>query len=285
MIVLIGYLLYALIFSIIIFAFRNPNEKKEVEVFPDNLQNKYRKTGDRVQLIESAKDGAMIRVKLIEDAKTSVDISYFTFRNGEVSRAILGSVLNAADRGVKVRILLDSLSALPSLANEFGDILYGLELHENISLKFYDPVNPLFPFNWSRRLHDKLIVIDENLALMGGRNVADNYFLGDVKWRTFSDDRDVLIFKDESSGDYYSAIEDMKNYYDETWNYRYSRPFIRKLGPRKKAKVDLAIKDLKLENIKIKYDYEKEINWFDHTIAVEDIDFVHNPVGKINQDP
>lgn len=65
---------------------------------------------DRVQLIESPRNGILVRVNLIENAKKSIDISYYTFRNGKVAKMMLGSILDAANRGVKVRILLDSLS-------------------------------------------------------------------------------------------------------------------------------------------------------------------------------
>lgn len=282
---LIGYLIYAFVVSVLIFAFKNPNVEEKFERFPEKgqLNNK-----DRVQLIESPEHGAMVRINLIENAENTIDITYFTFRDGQVARMILGSVLDAADRGVEVRILLDSLSLLPSLRGEYKDILYGLDSHENINFKFYDPINPLFPFTWNKRLHDKIIIIDDKLALMGGRNVADNYYFKDIKGKTFSNDRDVVIFKDETLGDYHSVIEDITNYYDDTWNYKYSKAFRKKLNSREKSKSTLACEGLKLEYSHIKDKYKEElnkVNWSDHTIAVDNIDFVHNPVGKINQDP
>lgn len=287
-VILIAYLIYAFISTVIIYAFKNPNARERLEPFSAKLGSEERKNKDRVQLIESAEDGVRVRKELIEGAKESIDISYFTFRDGEIGQMMLGGVLEAADRGVEVRVLLDSLSFLASLTGEFKDLIYGLDSHENIDFKFYDPVNPLFPFNWNKRLHDKMILIDDNLALIGGRNIADNYYMDDVKWKTFSKDRDVLIFKDQSEGDYYSVIEDMKNYYNDTWNYEYSRSFIKKLNSREKTKSDLACENLKDKYIEIKYSFKEKpykINWYEITMPVENIEFVHNPVGKINQDP
>lgn len=287
-VVLIAYLIYAFVSTVIIYAFKNPNARKRLEPFSAGLKNEKIEKSDRVELIESAEDGLRVRKELLESAKESIDISYFTFRDGEVGQMMLGGVLEAADKGVEVRVLLDSLSFLASLTGEFKDLIYGLDSHENIDFKFYDPVNPLFPFNWNKRLHDKMILIDDNLALIGGRNIADNYYMDDVKWKTFSKDRDVLIFKDQSEGDYYSVIEDMKNYYNDTWNYEYSRSFIKKLNSREKTKSELACENLKVKYREIKDSFKEDAyknNWYESTMPVDNIEFVHNPVGKINQDP
>lgn len=287
-IALSAYLLYAFIFSIIIFAFRNPSSEDRMETFTGKADDKKYRDRDRAQLVESEEDGALVRLNMIENASKSIDISYFTFRNGKFSKLMLGALVDAAERGVEVRILLDSLSSLPSLAGEFRDVLYGLDLNENIELKFYDPINPLFPFTWNKRLHDKLILVDESLALIGGRNVADNYYLKNTKWRSFSKDRDVIIFKDESLGDYDSVIKDIKSYYDRSLEYKYSKRFKRKLSSKAKVKSKLACENLKEDYIATKgllKEELKEVNWHDYTMDTSKIVFAHNPVGKINQDP
>lgn len=288
MIFLIAYLIYAFIVSIIVYAFKNPNENKELEPSSGDSKKEARKKKDRAQLIESETDGALIRINLIENAEKNIDISYLTFRDNKISRMMLGSILDAANRGVKVRILFDSLSLLPAFHGEYKNILYGLDSHENIDLKFYNPINPLFPFTWNKRLHDKIIIVDGSLALMGGRNIADNYFKRNTKWLKFSKDRDVIIYKNDSLADYPSVIEDIRKYYNDTWNYKYSKPLIRKLNPRRKKKTDLACENLRKEHIKTKKDLKEKLNkpnWHNLTIAAENIEFVHNPVGKFNHDP
>lgn len=289
---LVIYFIYALIFSLVISAFNKPSLEKDPENYKDKLKNKKTNNKDRVQLIESEKDAVKIRKTLIENANHSIDISYFTFRNGKVSRLMLGSILEAAERGVEVRILLDSLSILPSFLprfnSEFKYILYGMDKHENISFKFYDPIHPLFPFNWNKRLHDKMIIIDENLALIGGRNVADNYYIKNLKNKSFSKDRDVLIFKEDSLDYSYSVIRDMKNYYNKTWDYKYSKSFRKNLNSREKIKSKSASEKLKNEYEKSKELFENKpnnIKWQNYTVASDNIEFVHNPVGKIHQDP
>lgn len=288
MIALLAYLIYVFVFSIIILAFKKPNEKEKSEKFSSNLQNKGKKDRDRVQLMESAKDGAIVRINLIENAEKSIDISYYTLRNGKFTRIMLGSILDAADRGVKVRILLDSLSILPSLMIKFKYTLYALGSHQNIKLKFYGPINPLLPFDWNKRLHNKVFIVDDNLALIGGRNIADNYYLKDIRGKKFSKDRDVIIFKDESLVDYDSVINDIKKYFEKTWNYKYSKPFKNKLSSRQIIKSNLANEKTKLEYMKMKNNYKEKpnkINWYENTIATERVKFVHNPIGTIYQDP
>lgn len=289
---LIIYFIYAFVFSLVISAFNKNSFVKK----PDNnkvrfsANNNFNK--DRVQLIESEKEAVKIRKTLIDNAKQTISISYFTFRNGKVSRLMLGSILEAAEKGVEVRILLDSLSILPSFLprfnTEFKYILYAMERHKNINFKFYDPVNPLFPFNWNKRLHDKMIIVDNKFALIGGRNIADNYYIKDLKNKSFSKDRDVLVFKEDSLDYSYSVIEDMQNYFNKSWNYKYSKSFRKKLNKREENKSNIALK--KLEN---EYENSKKlcehtsnnICWQSYTIACDNIEFVHNPVGKIHQEP
>lgn len=289
---LIIYFIYAFVFSLVISAFNKNSFVKK----PDNNKVKFSANNnfnkDRVQLIESEKEAVKIRKTLIDNAKQTISISYFTFRNGKVSRLMLGSILEAAEKGVEVRILLDSLSILPSFLprfnTEFKYILYAMEKHKNINFKFYDPINPLYPFNWNKRLHDKMIIVDNKLALIGGRNIADNYYIKDLKNKSFSKDRDVLVFKEDSLDYSYSVIEDMQNYFDKSWNYKYSKSFRKKLNKRKEKKSNIALKKLKNEYEKfteLSENASNNICWQSYTIACDNIEFVHNPVGKIHQEP
>ncbi|OLS02684.1 phospholipase D-like domain-containing protein [Tissierella creatinophila] len=288
LVILTVYLLYAFVFSLVIYAFENPTIGGKDQTPSDNQDNKTTRASHRVQLIASPQDALTARIKLIESANKTLDIAYFTFRNGETSLLMLGSIIDAADRGVEVRILLDGMSSLSSLTSEFLPILYAANAHEKISFKFYDPINPLFPFNWSKRLHDKMIISDDYLGIMGGRNIADNYFLKPTRWTTFSNDRDVLIYIDKTKGDYPSVITDMKNYYQETWDYKYSKPFRRKLSAKKLLESEGIREELKVNYLNSAYVSPKNagsIDWLSHTMLAQDITFVHNPVGVINQDP
>lgn len=288
-IALIVYALYAFIVTVIIYAFKNPLTKDKDKQFLNELTNDQCVNKDKVQLIESEKNGALVRLNIIENATKSIDVAYFTFRDGEISKLMLGGILDAANRGVKIRILLDSLSALPAFVyGDLKNIYYGLNLHDNIELKFYDPINPLLPFNWSKRLHDKMIVVDNNLALIGGRNIADNYYIRKQKGRTFSKDRDVIIYKNKDIKDNESVLTEIINYYNKTWNYKYSKKLKSKPSNRKQKISSLACDELTSKYKAAKKELGTElqkIDWNKNTLLTDNIKFVHNPVGKINQDP
>ena len=282
------YLAYAVLFSVVIFAFPRPYKREELQTNPLIPQNEQSETRDRVELVESGEEGAIVRIRLIENAKESIDISYYSLQDGTFTKILLGSIMDAADRGVEVRMILDGLTKLTSITGEFKNVIYGLEAHQNIELKFYEPINLLFPMSWNRRLHDKIIIVDENLALIGGRNIADKYYLEHIEQDNFSKDRDAIIYKDESRGDYDSVISDMKSYFEQTWNYKNSKPFKKALHYKKIVRGDVSNRNLKYDYLKLRETAKEkieQINWYDHTIAVDSIKFVYNPEGKMFRDP
>lgn len=284
----IGYLLYVFIFSVLIFAIQKPNVGKDIETPFYDLHNSEDINRDRAALVESGEDGAIARINLLENAQKSIDMSYYTFTEGDFTDIVLGSIIEAADKGIEVRILLDGISRIYALRGDFKDQLFGLQLHPNIKLKFYEPLNPLFPLTWNNRLHDKLIIVDENLALIGGRNIGDKYYLEDIEKEDFSKDRDALIYKDVSSGDYASVIEDMHNYFEKSWNYKNSKYLTKKLTSKQKDRGKISNEELRYKYLQLKKKHEeklKSLNWVDYTMSTEGIMFVHNPIGRLNKDP
>ena len=119
------YLIYVFIFAVLIFAVHKPKENIPVFSGDDNVSETTNK--DRVALIESGEDGALVRLNLIENAEESLDISYYTLIDGKSTKIILGSILDAADRGIQVRILLDGI--FHNLNGKLKDAIYGFELH------------------------------------------------------------------------------------------------------------------------------------------------------------
>lgn len=278
------YIIYVFIFAVLIFAVHKPKENIDI-VLNDNYEfgdiNK-----DRVALIESGEDGALVRLNLIENAEETLDISYYTLIDGKSTEIILGSIVDAADRGVEVRILLDGI--FNNLKGNLKDTIYGFDLHPNIELKFYQPLKLLSPLSWNNRLHDKIIIVDEKLALIGGRNIGDKYFIEDIMKDDFVKDRDVLIFKDEFLDDSSSVITDMKNYYDKIWNHEYSKASIKKLKTKEKIKGENFNENLRTgykEFRNIYIEKLKATDWHKNTTATDNIKFVYNPIGRTNQDP
>lgn len=280
------YLVYVFIFAILIFAIQKPKKNINDDFFSKDYYGEEKINKDRVQLIESGRDGALVRLNLIENAEESIDISYYTLIDGMSTDLILGSLLNAADKGVQVRILLDGV--FNNLKRDLKDSIYGFELHPNIELKLYEPIGLLAPLNWNNRLHDKIILVDKKLGLIGGRNIGDKYFREDIEEDNFVKDRDVLIFKDKSLEDLSSVLDQMENYYDSIWNYEHSKNAVSELTPKEEIKGREFNEKLRLEYEQFKEVYAWDLrpaDWYENTMATDSIRFVFNPIGRANQDP
>lgn len=282
--IIIFYLLYAFLFSILLFAVQKP--KENIGGSYENYENSNIINKDRVALVESGKNGALVRLNLFENAKETVDVLYYALMDGKSTEFLLGSILDAADRGVKVRILLDGL--FNSTKGKLKETLFGFELHPNIQLKLYEPFKLLSPWTWNNRLHDKIIIVDNTLALIGGRNFGDKYFLEEIENKNFTKDRDVVVFREEISKETPSVIKDMNRYYNNLWNHEYSKLSIKKLKSKQEIIGENANKNLRMKYKKLKNDYFQEtisVDWHKKTIPTEGIKFVYNPLGRANQDP
>lgn len=272
-----SYLLYVFVFAVLIFAVQRPIKKKLAPSFYEDYSFVSRK-GDRVALIEAPEDAAIVRLALIENAKETLDITYYTLIKGKSTEVFLGSIIDAANRGVQVRVLLDGI--FHNLRGELKDVVYGFAVHPNINLKFYEVFRPLSPITWNNRLHDKMIVADQNLALIGGRNIGDKYFLQEAMAEDYVKDRDVMIFNDTAELDSPSVISDMQAYYNLLWNHKYSERLRKKLKSRHIGKGKAVNEKLskQYEAFQNKYAGDNnDIDWYKNTIAVESIKFVHNP--------
>jgi putative cardiolipin synthase len=155
------------------------------------------KTG--VYVLEDG-DGSMVaRAWLSEYAEQTIDIQYFIFTADNVGLIAADYLVRAADRGVKVRILIDDI-----MVEADEEKLLTLDSHENISIKIYNPatnvgktisdkVNKLtHDFRGAnQRMHNKTFTIDGKVVITGGRNIADEYFDYDHEYNFR--DRDVLL--------------------------------------------------------------------------------------------
>ena len=126
------------------------------------------------------------RVQLARRAEVSLDVQYYLFENDETGRWLLRALRDAAERGVRVRVLIDDLYT-------GGQDTYWLAFaaHKNVEVRLFNPFccardrGPAGRFiasanEWSRvnhRMHNKLFIADGAMAVIGGRNVANEYYL------------------------------------------------------------------------------------------------------------
>ena len=126
----------------------------------------------------------MSRIQLADHAEHSIDLQYFIFKNDATGRLIALHVLQAADRGVRVRMLLDDINVTKDI-----EMFDALDAHENIEVRLFNPFPTKSPgplakvaqmlLDWrrlNRRMHNKSFIVDNKIAIIGGRNVGDDYF-------------------------------------------------------------------------------------------------------------
>lgn len=145
-------------------------------------------------------DGSMVaRAWLSEYAEHTIDIQYFIFTADNVGLIAADYLVRAADRGVKVRILVDDI-----MVEADEQKLLTLDSHENISIKIYNPSTNIgktlsdkvhkltYDFRGAnQRMHNKTFIVDGKVVITGGRNIADEYFDYDHEYNFR--DRDVLL--------------------------------------------------------------------------------------------
>ncbi len=168
------------------------------------------------RMLSTGVDGFLTRAEMIDAAERTLDLEYFIFRQDETGELLTDAVLRAADRGVRVRVLIDDGDTL-----EGDEQIAALESHPQIEIRIFNPFVYRghvelfraieFAFTSSRldyRMHNKLLVVDNAIALVGGRNIGDQYFQVDPDSQ-FGDD-DVF-----AAG---PIVRQLSKTFDEFWN-------------------------------------------------------------------
>jgi putative cardiolipin synthase len=140
------------------------------------------KSGFRI--INIGVDGFLMRLEMINAAERTLDLQYYIFRGDESGRLLADALVRAADRGVRVRVLVDDAETVPG-----DEQLLALSGHAALEIRVFNPWayrgqnaamrGAEFLFRRSRldyRMHNKLFVVDDAMALVGGRNIGDQYF-------------------------------------------------------------------------------------------------------------
>lgn len=174
----------------------------------------YSQTG--VYVLEDGSGSMVARAWLSEYAEETIDIQYFIFSTDNVGLIACDYLVRAADRGVKVRILVDDIM----VDADVEDILT-FSSHENITVKIYNPgvnlgkniVGKLAKFatdfrNANQRMHNKTFIVDQKVVITGGRNIADEYFDYDHEYNFR--DRDILLIG--------KATKDVDSSFNDFWN-------------------------------------------------------------------
>ncbi|MGS0682297.1 phospholipase D family protein [Shewanella sp. 125m-7] len=157
-------------------------------------------------------DAFIARLALVSSATASIDLQYYIYRSDDSGRLLIWHLIEAAQRGVRVRILLDDMAI-----KNADEALVMLAEHENIQVRLYNPSfersfrKIAFVAGFSRlnhRMHNKSLTVDNTISVVGGRNIGNEYF---------SNDTDVE-FGDFDLMTIGSAVEQVSDQFDLYWN-------------------------------------------------------------------
>lgn len=180
-------------------------------------------------ILDRGPQALLARINLLRSARVRIDLQTYIFDEDDAGRLVLDELLAAARRGVQVRVLVDQLSALKSV-----DTLAALAgAHANFSIRIYNPVLNRARINYpqyliaglccfrrlNQRMHSKLLLVDDEVGITGGRNYQDDYYDWDPEFNFR--DRDVLV-----GG---PVAREMAANFEAFWNARRSLP-VEQLG-------------------------------------------------------
>lgn len=178
-------------------------------------------------ILDYGQDALLARLDLIRGATRSIDVQTYIFDEDDAGHLVLDELLAAAHRGVKVRLLVDQLAALRHV-----DTLAALAgAHMNFEMRLYNPVlgrarisYPMYALAsaccWrklNQRMHNKLLVVDGQVAITGGRNYQNDYYDWDASYNFR--DRDILV-----AG---PAMAEIAANFDAFWDAPLSTPLTR----------------------------------------------------------
>ncbi len=180
------------------------------KVFNQLLEQHPDKSG--VYMLRDGLDAFVGRAALARLAERSIDVQYYMFHQDTVGRLLIKELLDAADRGVRVRFLLDDM-----YGGEADDVWLALDSHPSFEVRLFNPfvrghsknlqfITRLKTVNY--RMHSKTFTVDNQATIVGGRNIGNEYFNADPNL-AFTD-RDVMAIG--------PVVPDVSDQFDEYWN-------------------------------------------------------------------
>lgn len=159
-----------------------------------------------------------LRIAMTQMPEKSLDLQYYLWEADETGRLLSYNTLKAADRGVRVRVLLDDIG----LAGH-DPVLAAMDAHPNVEIRIVNPFSErnMHVINFltdmkrvNHRMHNKTVIMDNTLAIVGGRNVGNHYY-GVSEEKNFRDLDMVAVGP---------VVRDISKMYDYFWNGKWSVP-------------------------------------------------------------
>ena len=162
------------------------------------------------------------RLAMMDTATTSIDAQYFIWKQDAVGSLLMERLLRAADRGVRVRLLIDD-----SFLSGEDEMMLDVDAHPNVEMRIYNPFqvrssSMLLRYfenlndyaRTNHRMHNKLLIADGQVAIVGGRNIASEYF-------DFNEDENFRDFDVLTTG---KVLPEISSSFDDYWNSGWAYP-------------------------------------------------------------
>jgi phosphatidylserine/phosphatidylglycerophosphate/cardiolipin synthase-like enzyme len=178
--------------------------------------------GNQVELLSGGYDALLVRLHLIRQAQRSISIQTFIWSNDEVGRLVMYELIEAARRGVKVRIIADQMFS----DQDPAIVAFLATVHPNLQIKHYRPtlsrIKPSLLHTMAasvrsfhdvnQRMHSKVLLVDDAVLITGGRNVENGYYdhATGLNYR----DRDVLVVG--------PVVREARAEFEQFWSYRHA---------------------------------------------------------------
>lgn len=186
--------------------------------------------------LRDARDAFGARFGLAATAERTLDVQYYIWRNDLSGTLLFEALRDAADRGVRVRLLLDDNNT-----SGLDRVLAALDAHPRIEVRVFNPFvfrrarifDYLLHFSRvNRRMHNKSFIADNQAAIIGGRNVGDEYF-GATHGELFAD-ADVIAIG--------PVVNDTSAAFDRYWASASSYPFDSLVAPASESQIEVVKK-------------------------------------------
>ena len=166
-------------------------------------------------LVHDGVQAFVARARSARAAERSLDVQYYIWRHDMTGKLLEHELMAAAERGVRVRLLIDDMNV-----GGLDDALRAMDSHPNVEVRLFNPARNrsstvmravemgLRFIGFNRRMHNKAWIADNRVALVGGRNVGDEYF--DASADTNFQDADLLLLG--------AAVGETSGQFDRFWN-------------------------------------------------------------------
>ncbi|HNX76761.1 MAG TPA: phosphatidylserine/phosphatidylglycerophosphate/cardiolipin synthase family protein [Candidatus Rifleibacterium sp.] len=194
-----------------------PDNRSLSEIFSSvKVEGRYEQT--RVRLITTNNDAWYSRWKMIEDARDTIDCTYYIVDKDIFGQAFIGLLLKKARMGLKIRLMIDGRVYRMPYMSKMPDKIEELAAFPNVEIKLYNSVSKslLSAFTDLKKVvasnHDKIIICDGYTTIIGGRNIGADYFAENGENDIVYNDADVVM-----QGEH--VAQQLKKAFNDEWNY------------------------------------------------------------------